>query len=456
MISVLLIYPFFKPAHDRSVFRFPPLGIAYIAASLQREGFAVQLLDCTFLPKRTALKQAVAAKAEVVGIYAMVTISEDAMGFARRLRHQTKLLIAGGPLPTCDPLPFLELFDVVVSGEGEQTVSLLLKAYQKGSGFSSVPGIVYRKADSGVQTGQLPVITTKPKPFERNLDAIPFPERDLLPNKEYREQGRKKSGYAITTIMSTRGCPFRCEFCSNVIFGGSYRERSAGNVVDEIEQVLGMGYDRISFADDVFTLNKKRVLQICAELSRRKLKFKWECLGRVDSLDTEIALAMKKAGCFRIYFGIESGNQRILDLMHKQITIQQAREAVEIAHQAGMEVGAFFIIGYPGDTNDTMLETIHFAASLPIDYLGLSLPYPLPGTPLFERVKSGIHREWHPKENIFSTHTLIFDAGFSPFLLQFGIFKGKMQHLLKKQLGEKSRLLSSFEKSTDWVFRKLK
>jgi len=456
MTSVLLIYPFFKPAHDRSVFRFPPLGIAYIAACLKHEGYTVQLMDCTYLEKKNAIKQAIAAKAEVVGIYSMVTLSEDALEFAQVLRSQTKLLIAGGPLPTCDPLPFLKVFDVVVSGEGEKTILDLLKVYQMGSDLVSVPGIVFRKTLPQNEKEQLPSITTKTRPFEQNLDRVPFPDRDLLPNKEYQEHSQKKSGYAITTIMSTRGCPFRCEFCSNVIFGGSYRERSAKNVVEEIEQVLKLGYDRISFADDVFTLNKKRVLQICAAVQKRNLHFQWECLGRVDSLDRETAVAMKQAGCFRIYFGIESGNQRILDLMRKQITTQQARDAALIAHQAGMEVGAFFIIGYPGDTTDTILETIRFATSLPVDYLGLTLPYPLPGTPLFERVKFKIHREWHPKENVFSSHTLIFEAGFSPFKLQFGIFKGKMQLLLKKHLGEHSKVLSVFEKSTDWVFRSLR
>lgn len=456
MTSVLLIYPFFKPAHDRSVFRFPPLGIAYIATSLQKNGARVQLLDCTFLSRKTAFRRAIEAKAEVVGIYGMVTMSDDAIQFARHLRQQTKLLIAGGPLPTCDPLLFLGVFDVIVCGEGEQTISQLLEAYQRGSDLSAVRGIVYRKTEFNKHGAEPDQISTKPRPFEKHLDHIPFPARDLLPNPDYQEHSRKKTGYAITTIMSSRGCPFRCEFCSNVIFGGSYRERSAENVVDEIEQTLKLGYDRISFADDVFTLNKKRVLRICDEIEKRKLHFLWECLGRVDSLDEITALAVKKAGCFRIYFGIESGNQRILDLMHKQITLQQARDAVEIAHQAGMEVGAFFIIGYPGDTTDTILETIHFATALPTDYLGLTLPYPLPGTPLFGRVKARIHRDWHPKENIFSTHTLIFRSDFSPFKLQFGIFKGKMQQLLKQQLGMQSWLTRGFEKSTDWIFRALK
>ena len=453
MTSVLLIYPFFKPALDRSVFRFPPLGIAYLAASLRKEGYVVQLLDCTFLSKRKALQQAVETRAEIVGIYAMVTMAEDAMEFARHLRQQTRLLIAGGPLPTCDPLPFLEVFDVIVRGEGEHTLVHLLHNYQKGTDFNSIPGIAFRRSGSAKGSGKPRTIITEPGGFEKNLDRIPFPARDLFPNKEYQQHSRKKSGYTITTIMSTRGCPYRCEFCSNVIFGGSYRERSARNVADEIEQALNLGYDRISFADDVFTLNKKRVLQICTEIEKRKLHFAWECLGRVDSLDEATAFAMKETGCYRIYFGIESGSQRILDLMQKKITVQQARDAVEIAHKTGMEVGAFFIIGYPGETTSTILETIHFATSLHVDYLGLTLPYPLPGTPLYERVKTKIRREWRSKENVFSSHTLIFKSDFSPLKLQFGIYKGKLQLLLKKGLGDTSRVFSFFEKSTDWIFR---
>ena len=163
--------------------------------------------------------------------------------------------------------------------------------------------------------------------------------------------------------MSTRGCPYACEFCSNVVFGHSYRERSAANVVDEVEQALALGYDRISFADDVFTLNARRVLEICDEIRRRGLLFAWECLGRVDTFDAATARAMKRAGCFRIFFGIESGNDRILALMSKQITTAQAAAAVAAAHDAGLEVGAFFIVCYPGESDDTVLDTLRFATS---------------------------------------------------------------------------------------------
>ncbi len=455
MTSILLIYPFFKPRRDRSVFRFPPLGICYIAASLQKAGHDVQLIDCTFLDRKEALKEALAAKAEVVGVYCMVTMLEESIWFADHLRNTCQLLAAGGPLPTCDPAPFLEHFDVVVRGEGEQTMLELLLAYEQHSDMGSVAGIATRTGAGLPTKGE--IFFGAERAFTKELDLIPFPARDLLPNESYIRYGKKKYGYSITTVMSTRGCPYRCEFCSNVVFGGSYRERSPQNVVDEIEAALALGYDRISFADDVFTMKKERVVGICQEIRRRGLHFQWECLGRVDALNTPTALEMKEAGCTRIFFGIESGDDQMLKLMNKKITSDEAREAVNIAHRAGLQVGAFFILCYPGDSDETVLKTLRFATSLPLDYLGLSMPYPLPGTDLYKRTKDRISRDWHPDESPFGSHVLIFNADFSETKMWFAIMKGHAQFEIKKRMGKLAPLLLNlFEKLTDAVFRLLR
>ncbi|HEX7619798.1 MAG TPA: radical SAM protein [Anaerolineales bacterium] len=455
MTSVLLIYPFFVPRRDRSVFRFPPLGISYIAASLQKAGHDVHMIDCTFLDKKEALEKALAVKAEVVGIYCMVTMTDECLWFAEQLRTQCQLLVAGGPLPTCDPEQFLEYFDVVVRGEGEQTMLELLRARIESSALDAIAGIVYRTDAELPAKGTL--IYTPERKFSKELDRIPFPARELLPNESYIRQGKKKYGYSITTVMSTRGCPYRCEFCSNVVFGGSYRERSTGNVVDEIETALALGYERISFTDDVFTMKKDRVIKVCQEITRRGLHFNWECLGRVDALDYPTAMEMKAAGCTRIFFGIESGSEKMLELMNKKITLAEARRAVNAAHQAGLQVGAFFILCYPGDTDNTVLETLKFATSLPIDYLGLSMPYPLPGTDLYKRTKERINRDWHPDESPFGSHVLIFDADFSETKMWFGIMKGHAQFEIKKRMGKLAPLfLTLFEKPTDAIFRLLR
>jgi anaerobic magnesium-protoporphyrin IX monomethyl ester cyclase len=473
MTSVLLIYPFFRRSLDRSRFRFPPLGIAYVAASLREAGHEVRLLDCTFLRRDEAFRRAVAANEDVVGIYCMATMQEDCLAFAKALRGHGRLLVAGGPLPTCDPDAFLTDFDVVVRGEGEQTMRELLAAREARADLGLVPGVVCGRGAGAQASGDAPASSEQgagapasstrapacapPRAFESELDHIPFPARDLLPNEQYIRFGKRAYGHSITTVMSTRGCPFQCEFCSNVVFGSSYRERSAGNVVDEIEEALRLGYDRISFADDVFTLNAGRVTEICEEIARRRLHFAWECLGRVDTFDHATALVMKRAGCFRVFFGIESGNDQILKLMNKRITTVQARDAVEAAHAAGLDVGAFFILCYPGETDDTVLDTLRFAASLPLDYVGLTMPYPLPGTALYDRVGDRISRAWRPQESPLMNHVLTFEADFSATKMRFAIVKGRTQFAIRRRAGRLAPVaLRLFERPTDRMFRLLR
>jgi len=457
--SVLLIYPFFRRSLDRSRFRFPPLGPAYVAASLREAGHAVRLLDCTFLTRGDAFRLALAANAEIVGIYCMATMLDDCLWFAQRLRGRCRLLVAGGPLPTCGPGAFLGDFDVVVRGEGEQTMREVVAAHEAGADLSAVPGVVCRARPdgAGAPTSAAAPASAPPRPFAPDLDAIPFPARDLLPNASYIRHGRRRYGYAVTTVMSTRGCPFACDFCSNVVFGSSYRERSPGDVVDEVEEALALGYDRISFADDVFTLKRERVLAICAEIERRGLRFSWECLGRVDALDFPTALAMKRAGCTTVFFGIESGSDEILRLMNKKITTAQAASAVAAAHKAKLEVGAFFILCYPGETDDTVLGTLRFAGSLPLDYLGLTMPYPLPGTSLYERTKDTITRDSRPDGSLVLNQELTYDAEFSALKMRFAILKGRTEFEMRRRLGRFAPAALRLTRGpTDALFRRLR
>ena len=405
-----------------------------------------------------ALRKAQCAGADVVGIYSMVTMRNDSIWFARHLRDGCDLLIAGGPLPSCDPLSFMNDFDIVVKGEGEHAMLELLRTYDNGCDLSSVQGIAYRKWNNGRAKGEKSeIVFTDPRILESDLDKIAFPARDLFPNDRYIDYWKRRYGHAATTVFTTRGCPFSCEFCSNAVFGVSYRERSPENVVDEVEQALSFGYDRIHFADDVFTLNRERVLKICDEIRRRGLQFKWECLGRVDSIDEEISIAMKDAGCDRIFFGIESGNDSVLKLMKKKITPDRARKAVYSAHEAGLLTGAFFILCYPGETDDTVLETLHFAVSLPLDYLSFTMPYPLPGTALYDRVNGRISKEWEVPDSLISDQVLIFDADFSENKMKFAILKGEAQFEIKKRFGNYSVLvMKPFELLTNFMFRLMK
>ena len=220
---------------------------------------------------------------------------------------------------------------------------------------------------------------------------------------------------------------------------------------------MALGYDRISFADDVFTLTARRVSGSATRSAGADCALPGSVWAESMRFDTATAQTMKQAGCFRIFFGIESGNDRILALMNKQITTAQAAAAVAIAHDAGLEVGAFFIVCYPGESDDTVLDTLRFATSLPLDYLGLTMPYPLPGTALFDRVGDRVTRQWRPQESLLLNHVLTFAGDFSALKMRFAILKGRAQFVLRRRLGERApRLRRAFEGFTDAIFRLLR
>ena len=378
MSSVLLIYPFVRRSIDRSRFRFPPLGVAYVAAAVRDAGHEVRVLDCTFLRRDQALRMALAANAEVVGISCMATMLDDCLWFAARLRGRCRLLVAGGPLPTCEPETFLPYFDAVVRGEGEATMVELLAAHEAGADLGAVPGVVTRGTARTGGSGLAAPAPAPPRPFAPDLDRLAFPARDLLPNAAYIRHGRRHYGFSVTTVMSTRGCPSTASSAATSSSAQSYRERSPASVVDEVEQALALGYERISFADDVFTLERDRVVAICDEILRRGLRFTgsaWPAStpstsDRPGDADGPAARASSSA----------SSRGRRGPAAHEQAHHRGrgARDAVEAAHRAGLEVGAFFILFYPGETDDTVLETLRFAGSLPLDYLGLIDAVPTP------------------------------------------------------------------------------
>jgi len=416
------------------------------------------------MSEKAAIQRIEESEASIVGIYSMYTMEESSYRIAQEVRKKGRLLVAGGPLPTIRPLEFLQDFDVVVIGEGEQTMLEIVTAFKKGEDFSKINGIAYKERRGFSHINQNEdknnrIIFNPARPFIPNLDSIPLPARDLFENNQYMAYYRNTFGYAATSLMTSRGCPFNCDFCSKPVFGETVRMRSSGNVVDEIEDALSYGYNYIFFQDDCFTLDEQRVSEICEEILKRGLGFHWSCLSRVDSIGIETLSKMKKAGCERIFFGIESGNDMVLKTMKKQFTADQARKAVELTASTGIETGAFFILGYPEETDETILDTIRFASSLPLDYLSFTLPYPIPGTGLYEKVKDSI------KDPIYSAphhrlinHSLNFESSFSEKKLKFAIIKATIQSRMKRRLPDLMYQVvgKPFEIMTDLFFRALK
>lgn len=455
MTTVTLVYPFFRPRPDRSIFRFPPLGLGYIVSYLRQHGIAANLVDCTFITENQAVEQVQKSKPDIVGIYSMFSMKAPALRMAKLLRNNSKMLVAGGPLPTLCAEDFLEDFDAVGVGEGEATMLELVKAVEGHRSLSTVEGIVYRSNESNERH----IVRTPTRRVIQDLDELPFPARDQFDHEAYKKHYVGRFGYSTTSIISSRGCPFQCDFCSRAVFGHEFRTRSAVNIVDEMESVRTHGYERIWFSDDCFTLHKERLLNICDEIVRRRLDISWECLSRVDTIDRQTALSMKNAGCVRVFFGLESGNDSVLALMNKQTTTKEARKAVLTMKAAGIQVGAFFIVGYPGETDNTILDTLRFASSLPLDYLSFSVPYPIPGTPLYNRVRDNIEFDDldQPKHLSVTDHKLIYRSSFSEAKLKLAIVKGSAQSQLRKTLGDRGYgiLGMPFERLTDHAFRLL-
>lgn len=452
MTTVTLVYPYFQPSNDNSIFRFPPLGLGYIVAYLRSHGISAKLVDCTFMKQEKALKRIRDTNPTIVGIQAMFSMKEKTMEFAELLRKDCELLVVGGPLATSNPEEFIDSFDAVAIGEGEQTMLELAQAVENHSDFNCIKGIMFKEKGR--------IVVTPARDFAGDLDKIPFPSRELFDNQAYKNYYSRNFGYTTTAIITSRGCPFQCDFCSRPIFGNTFRSRTANNIVQEVEAVQKLGYQRVWFADDCFTLNRERLMRICEELIRRNIMIGWECLSRVDTVDLSVAEKMKNAGCVRVFFGIESGNNGILKIMKKQATVEQAKKAVHTFKRTGIQVGAFFILGYPGESEETILNTVNFASSLPLDYLSFTFPYPIPGTPLYDRVKNRmISKEWQePKKFSLIKHKLLFYSPFSEAKLRFALFKGMTQFYMRKYLGNVIFELvgEPYRQITDALYRMLK
>ncbi len=448
--DVVLVYPYFNEEMDKSIFRYPPLGLGYLASVLKQSGVHVKLLDCTFSSPEFALTAIRNLRPRVLGVYSMVTMNHHAVAIAKAMRGHAELIVAGGPLPSLVPDSFLDVFDAVVVHEGEHTFRELVQKHLEGSSWHDTPGIVYKNREGRT-------IVNERRPLEEHLDNIPFPARDLFPNDAYKRYWQRYHGYTATSQITTRGCPYECDFCSSPVFGRSYRERSPENICAEMAEIERLHYDRVFFTDDCFTLNPQRVERFCEVISKERLNLQWMCLSRADTLTERLAGRMARAGCVRVFFGIESGNERMLNVMNKRINLMDVKKAISAANSAGIETGGFFILGYPGETDSSLLDTLRFSSKLPLDYLSYSFPYPIVGTGLYEKVKDRITKpEWRKQRGHANRHQLLFASDFSEFKLTFARYKGELQHLLRKQGPIGSSAATVLEQVTDRILPALR
>lgn len=358
----------------------PPLGLCYVAAACKAHGAHVHLLDFIVSPWEVAAlkKELDDFKPDIIGLTSVTMTTPKAMEIlkeAKRLAPQA-LTIMGGPHASFDASNLLtdnpEL-DLVILGEGEATLAELLPKIHDRQSWPAIQGLAFRDKDGKF-------VSTGFRPFIEDLDTLPLPARELLPISRYQALGFPVS------IITSRGCPNGCIFClGRKMVGPKVRHRSAHLVLDEIETLLEMGFSFINIADDLFTANEARVEAFCEEIQKRNLSFLWSVFSRVNTINRSMLEKMKAGGCFAVSFGIESGCEDMLKRVRKGITLDQAREAVKACKEVGMRAHASFMVGLPGETEESLAKTRAFQEELHIEY-GYHFLCPFPGTRIRENV----------------------------------------------------------------------
>lgn len=365
-----------------------PLGMLYLASYCMERGIETHAIDGP--AERLDLDETMARvrrlSPDVVGITTTTPVFHRALELAEALKKWAPGLpvVVGGPHITAAPVTSIlhGCFDAGCVGEGEQTFYELVTALGRGEPMDSVRGLVVRHPDGAVKF-------TPPRLGQVEVDGLPFPARQLLDPKRYASLPTDVRYLPKFTQLATRGCPFTCTFCDHAAEGKKYRTPSPKYMVDEMEHLVReFGAREIAFVGTTFTARRAQAEEFCDLLLERNLKLTWTCSTRVDMVTEDLLRQMKRAGCWSIRFGVESGNQEILNFIKKGITKEQVERAVRLCDKVGIHTKAFFMIGHPKETKATIQETIDFACSLPLTDVTVQINTPLPNTPQFSQARA--------------------------------------------------------------------
>ncbi|MCX6796615.1 MAG: radical SAM protein, partial [Candidatus Falkowbacteria bacterium] len=371
---------------------WPQTSLAYLAAMV-REKYSVGLIDCIaeemdWVSFKDYLLQ---RKPRYIAFNIISSIITNDIYTAYLAKTIGAITIGLGPHVTELPMETLKRYpplDLIIRNEAEATILELIDCCEHSGDLSQVRGVAWRKGLNEFQVNP-------DRPFIEDLDVLPIPAHDLLPIKKYR---LPIVGNNFTFILTGRGCPFQCSFCRQMIMWKyNVRLRSAESIFQEMEYLSKkLGVNNYLFHSDTFTINRNIVIELCKKIVNAKLPIRWMCNGRVDTIDEEMLQWMKKAGCYMIAYGLESGSQKILDAVEKGFNISQSVEAVKLTKKNGIKVWGYFVIGLPGENKETINETIKFSKSLPLDYVNFSIGTPYPGTRFYNQAKEN---RWLKSDN---------------------------------------------------------
>lgn len=379
---------------------YVPLGILYVSAFLRQNGYENEVFDSTFSSFEKQKEKIRSMQPDVIAVYTNLMTKLNVLRLIRFVRSEKALaqtkIVLGGPEVRNHAGAFLEHgADALVIGEGEETMLELVRFFDgKGGNISSIKSIAWEN-----EKGE--TVFNEERQLLKSMDLLPFPARDKIDLQLYFDAWKKAHGESTISLSTMRGCPYTCKWCSRAVYGLSYRRRSAALVADEIEALQKeYRFDSIWFVDDVFTVSHKWLREFAEEIQKRKLKIRYEIITRADRMNEEVIGLLVQSGCYRVWIGAESGSQRIIDAMDRRVDVQQVREMIRLSRKKGLQAGTFIMLGYPGETQDDIRETIrHLSESAP-DYYTLTIAYPIKGTQLYEETENAFI---HPPDWAVST-----------------------------------------------------
>ena len=377
------VHPFLSEANVSGI--YPPLGVAYLAGAARRAGFPVSIIEAHAqdLSHEQVARAVENIRPEVVGLTSTTFNWPVVADLARVIRRRCPAvqLWVGGPQLSLYPDECMaeEALDAAVLGEGDETIVELLTRLEQGEELAGVPGTLVRRRLEG---GDGELVRGPARAPIAELDTLALPAIDLLPLSRYRSLTLPSPYVSMTT---TRGCPYRCRYCSQVYVGGTYREHGVDRVVAEMNRAVSeFGAREIVFFDETFSLSRKRTMALCEAILARGPRVRWNVRTRADLLPDDLLQAMANAGCCSIHVGIEAGAERVRRLMNKKLDLARARRALGEARRLGIETRGYFMLGYPGESREEMEQTISLARELPLDWASFSITQPLPRTGIHE------------------------------------------------------------------------
>jgi anaerobic magnesium-protoporphyrin IX monomethyl ester cyclase len=389
-MSILFTHAYYlsdDPKEQKIMKPYPPLGLLYVSAYLKSKSIANDVFDATFSSQQKQLGFILDKKPKVICIYTNLMTKVEVIKLIKILKTEKfsfPKIVLGGPDVTYNVENYLKSgADFLVIGEGEETTFELYNAIMGNGNLHEVNGLAF--LENGL------VVQTDARTKFKELDELPLPNREAINMYNYLETWKNNHGESSMTISTQRGCPYTCKWCSTAVYGQSYRRRPAGQVAAEMKMLKEQyNPDAIWFVDDVFTISHKWLTAFHEEVVKQNAQIRFECITRAERLNDEILRLLKEAGCFRIWIGAESGSQEIIDAMDRRVDVNHVKKIIQDTNAMGIETGTFIMLGYPGETEKNIEETIQYLKEAKPTHYTITVAYPIKGTSLYNEIEDKI------------------------------------------------------------------